>query len=553
MNSRRFTMKKLILSAFCALFLTSVAKAMTPTYTQSLVDDPALAVDTNYSLDLNAQQVDYLSFQAVYSSAQVAGQTFTDGRVSTGSIRVASITGLSPAAASNTVTIAATSALAPAKATNHVTVVSTQGLSGAILTVNGIRLIAGRDWFVTTATGTAESIKSLLTEVTGLNASRASTVVYATATTFGLIGNSYTMNSSTPTALTVASANFTGGKENGLTNAVLTINGNAYVNGYLWKSLDPAGVDNSTIAATSIAALINTISGLKASAASSVVFATATVAGSAGNSFTMASSTPSAMTVGNATFTGGLSSATIRINGVTLTAGVNWTVGASTQLTASSIATAINANSSLNSVIVSTFASNIVYATSTLPGSAYNYSIVTNPSDKLVAGSAFTGGSEPSYSSGTAIITIPNHGFTLGLPVLYTSSTISITNLTNQTTYYAVPRSVNTISLATSKANAQNGTYITLGSIATNASHTFTLTPLAITGSPSFKWQISNDGSNWTDSTVSSVTFGSPYTATTTFWDFGLVTMHYIRLKVTAPTTGGLDINVIGNGKSSNP
>ena len=47
------------------------------------------------------------------------------------------------------------------------------------------------------------------------------------------------------------------------------------------------------------------------------------------------------------------------------------------------------------------------------------------------------------------------------------------------------------------------------------------MAPLTIAGTPSFKWQSSNDGTNFADLSVSSVTFGSPYTAASTQWDFG--------------------------------
>lgn len=534
-----------------SLLLATSAKALSPVYTGDLIN-AAVCADSTTAVDLNSYQVGYLSFQTIASSGIYSASTFTDGRASTGSITVASNTDFTIRAATNAITIAATSALAPSKASNTITIASNTALTGAVLTVNGTQLIEGRDWTKqSTATGTAANLKNLLDTFPGMDASTASSVVYTTAAVAGVGGNSFTMTSSTPAALTVLTANFTGGRENGLTSAVLTVNGVAYRNGYLWTSLDANGIDNSTMTATSIASMLNHITGLSAQAISSVVTATATTAGTAGNSFSFASSTPTAMTVASANFTGGRATTTVTINGTVLTNGVAWTTGSTSSATAKSISDAIAASSALNTIITSTWnASAVVTATASVSGTVGNYAWSTNNSGSLtLTNSSLYGGSNASWVVNTPTITITGHGYPLGLGVLYSTGTIAITGLTNQTTYYVIPLDANSIKLASSRANALLGTAISLASLTANGQHTFTLTPNTLTGSPSWKWQESNDNSNWNDVSVSSVTFASPYTTTATFWDFGQINPRYLRLNFAAPTTGCVNLRAKGNGK----
>jgi hypothetical protein len=147
----------------------------------------------------------------------------------------------------------------------------------------------------------------------------------------------------------------------------------------------------------------------------------------------------------------------------------------------------------------------------------------------------------------------------VGFAVLYSSAgAATLGGLTNQTTYFVIPVDYNTIKLASSVTNARAGTAITLTSSSTQTTaNTFTLAPVAISGIPSGKWQVSNDGSLWQDYTttsggvaVSSFTVLS-YTAggASTSWDFGNVGYQFIRLAVIGPTTGGLNLLVTMNGK----
>jgi hypothetical protein len=69
-----------------------------------------------------------------------------------------------------------------------------------------------------------------------------------------------------------------------------------------------------------------------------------------------------------------------------------------------------------------------------------------------------------------------------------------------------------------------------------------------LSGTPSFKWEGSNDDSNWYDltSTISSVTYSS---ADNTLWDIGEVDYRYLRINYTGPTRGGLSLQVYMSGK----
>lgn len=278
----------------------------------------------------------------------------------------------------------------------------------------------------------------------------------------------------------------------------------------------------------------------------------------------------SSMQVGAATFSGGVDNAILAINNVTLIQGRDWNVGASTAATANAIAAAINSNSSLSSIVVATAPVScvigrcgVVIATTTAVGTSTTYALFSSSHAALTlsgtvttnalgqGSSAMTGGTNSAYSLSTDQITIASHGFTKALPVLYSTDTVTIGGLTNQTTYYVVVVDANTIGLSSTSAVAQTGNYINLTSSSTGTTaHTFTLAPLSFTGTPSWKWQVSNDNSNWVDMNTSSVTFSSPYTASSYLWNFGNVPFRYMRLNVVGPTTGGMSFVTTGNGVS---
>lgn len=160
------------------------------------------------------------------------------------------------------------------------------------------------------------------------------------------------------------------------------------------------------------------------------------------------------------------------------------------------------------------------------------------------------------FKAGSSVI-IGTNTFTTGLEVLFsTSAAVAKVGLVSGTTYFAGLSTGNSFSLATSQANAIAGTFITLTSSSSSGNYTFS-SP-AISGTPSYKWQVSNDGLTWSDYTqtiagiaVPAVSLGTyNSTGTLTSWDFGYIQYAFVRLNVTGPTTGGINLKVSVNGKS---
>lgn len=328
----------------------------------------------------------------------------------------------------------------------------------------------------------------------------------------------------------------------GLTRAAVVLPGFVFREGLDWKA-------GSTTANTaiSIAAALSKVPYLSVSRVGSVIFTTAP-AGSYYNSTKMQSSTPTALTVNTPFFVGGQDNAVVKINGVSLIQGVDFTAATSNAATATSLKNGINAKAALNTVLSAGVSGALVTSTATKNGTAYNFALVSSsPSALSASGAAMTGGTNAADTLGSATIHIASHGLTKALPVLYSAAGGGVIGgLTNQTTYYAIAVDANNIKLATSKVNAVAGTGIVVTSTSTQlVAHTFTLAPLAITGTPSFKWQVSNDNSSWDDLAVSSVTVSSySNPPATTIWAFGPIGTRYLRLNVVAPTTGGLYLNV---------
>ncbi len=353
----------------------------------------------------------------------------------------------------------------------------------------------------------------------------------------------------TNTALVAASAtnNITVLDNTALTGASLILPGYVLQQGIDWSVMDVA-----SNTAASIRTALLTVPGLKATraAGSSIVYTTAPATGSYYNSWPLVSSTPTALSVATPFYTGGLDNAAVSLNGVVLRQGQQWNAGATGALTATAIASAINSNSLLNKIVSAGAVGSVVTATSTLTGVNAFYLKSSTPTALAPNHPAMTGGTASSYVL-NGQITIPAHGLTLGLPVLYsTGNSIVIGGLTNQTTYYVVPIDANTIGLSSTAVVALTGVYKTFTSSTTQLSaQTATLTPLPIAGVPSFFWQVSNDNSSWNTLAVSSVTMGPTGTAyaippTSTLWSFGYIGTRYLRLNVTAPTAGGISLNV---------
>lgn len=639
---------------------------------KTVVNDSGLTYNNNYDTDINRfagtqGAAAKLAVQVTYSSVTFAAKTFTDGTQSTGSLTVVSTAPLAAVQATNNITVPSTALILGAPATAQITISSFTGNFGsgsvarivvgalsttpASITLNGnqtITIVNGGDFTGTaTATGTATSLAAginVWTSVTGIRAAvevNVSTVVvatatvngtygqrysigsstpflistaafaggvsnafitingnvltnqtqwtaqttasgtasniataintyltsslvaattgwttiYTTATTRGTAGNSYTLTSSTPTVITTTT--FTGGLDRILQNDVITINGVPYLNGTSWTDAS----NTSTGTAATIATLLKNAGGIAATTngVSSVIYATATAAGTAGNSLTLAAS--AGLTVASANFIGGQSSATITINGVVLRYGTDWTFGASTttSTTASSIATAINANVILAPLITAQATGAVIVSTSDFVGLSTNFTTVSSTQSALsFANATMTGGTDAGYSITTDRITIPGHGFTKALPVLLSTGGATIGPLANQTTYYVVVIDSNTIGVSSTSAVAQVGNYIDLTSSSTQTTaHTLTLTPgTFIQGLTAAKWQVSNDGTNWADFSVtsaniavSSQTFAAVFPSSTVVQDFGIIDYGYLRYNVVGPTQGAVNLKVIMNAK----
>lgn len=146
------------------------------------------------------------------------------------------------------------------------------------------------------------------------------------------------------------------------------------------------------------------------------------------------------------------------------------------------------------------------------------------------------------------IYKIANGAF-LGMAVLYTpGSGKTITGLTAETTYYAIPRDANTFKLAASTTLAAAGTAIDLTAVTASGSYTFKPLALITRSQIGFQWQASNDGTNYQDlttATFSSVTYSA---AGGTLWTLTPYAYHYLRLRFLGPSAGGIDLTATLHG-----
>ena len=268
----------------------------------------------------------------------------------------------------------------------------------------------------------------------------------------------------------------------------------------------------------------------------------------------------------------GIVGETICINQTCLIDGTNWThspLGQSSG-TALSIANAINANTTLNQIVVATVPAggSVIYTTATVVGQ--NFSVYASTTAlRWAPSTAMVGGTNSGYTINGTVISAANswapNGQTpmVALPVVYTQGASAITGLTNQTTYYVIPINSTAFSLATTSTgavvgynalpNTSGATFIPLASSQTKTTaDSYTLRTTAFAGTPSGFWQVSNDGTNW-------ATYPSSGTVTLTgsgqsslAGDFGAINFAWIRFNLNTPPTGGaLQFAIEPNGKNS--
>ena len=469
-----------------------------------------------------------------------------------------------------TATVNGSAGLAYAVTPSSIPLISTTAFSGgtanAYINANGNILTNGNQWTAqSTASGTALAIANAINLYAGTQLTAATTgwtTIYATADVNGIIGNSFTWQGSNVVA--ISTTVWTGGLNPALLNAWINFNGDLQYNGDAWNDQS----QTSTGTAISIANWLNSEKVIVATAPlnSSVVYATATTAGIAGNSYTLTVSTTN-LVVPSGTFLNGQSNAVITINGVPLTAGVSFSTGAATTNTATSLAAAIN-NVTATAGVVANAAGSIVTTTSTAVGVAANYALTSSTQAALTwspgnmvttAGASkgtMTGGTNAGTTIGSAVIVSTNN-FTKAYPVLYSSGT-PLSPLVTGTTYYIIPISTNAFQLATTSTGAVAGAGIVITSSSSQTTaHTFNVTPLAPAGlTASALWQVSNDAFNWVPLTisgsgvaVSSNTFTPVYPSTTTIQDWGSLDYQYLRYNITTSTTAAVNLKVIINSK----
>lgn len=117
-------------------------------------------------------------------------------------------------------------------------------------------------------------------------------------------------------------------------------------------------------------------------------------------------------------------------------------------------------------------------------------------------------------SVATDVITITSHGFKNGVKVAATSSGTLPAGL-SATNYFVIYLTTDTISLASSLANAEAGTAVNITAAAGGGTHT--LTPATSSGNV-LKLQESNDNSNWSDVSGATVTIAT--TAGNAVWSY---------------------------------
>lgn len=158
------------------------------------------------------------------------------------------------------------------------------------------------------------------------------------------------------------------------------------------------------------------------------------------------------------------------------------------------------------------------------------YSDATPGAATFVAANVKTNVQSPASS-----ITVTAHGFVTGLKAPLTGTNLP-TGL-SATNYWIIVIDANTVSLATSYANAVAGTKVAITGAGTTADAA--LTP-SVLGSAVFKLQASNDNSNWVDLTSMTVTISA---AGISLFRLGSIDYAYLRCNLAAVSAGALTIN----------
>ena len=325
----------------------------------------------------------------------------------------------------------------------------------------------------------------------------------------------------------------------------ITINGRRYTEGVEWSRV----VGVATMTAKGLRDVINAHWEYDANVASNVITVWALSSGTAANSWTISSSSPTALTA--TAWSGGQEYGFISINGTKLTEGTDFVAATSSHVTTNAIAAAINANATLAALVSVSSSVNGVnlgfMRLNTLVAGAAEYPVtVSNTSHLTPNKNKLDDGAPTDVSLSGDSITEASHGFATGMGVVYsTGSNLTVGGLSHAATYYVIRVDDNTYKLASSANNADAGTAIDLTS-AGNA--TFTLIPQAFASAASdgIKWLGSNDGTSYYDLSTTTVPYTADGGAVTSFADFPY---KYLRLSFTKPTTGALNVKAVFNGR----
>lgn len=340
------------------------------------------------------------------------------------------------------------------------------------------------------------------------------------------------------------------GHEAGADGATITFRGRAFVEGTDW-TYDSV---TSTNTMESLKTALDARADIIATRTDNVITITAAYGvGTYANAWSILTSTAAALSLSGATMTDSVPYGAFSINGVTLTEGTEWNAETSSATTAGNIAAAINANSSLSSIVsASTTSVGVVTVISKLSGNYYYPISVSNTSYLTPSKLAVTGGSASDISVSGDSFTEASHGFSTGLALLYTTvSGTAPTGLTDQTTYYAIPVNANSFQLSDTSTGAVAGLAINITAVTGGGS--FTFAPIAFSaGSAGYYWSGSNDGTTYVDLsgtsiggvTVSSMTYSVDGDANV-LYNFTDYPYRYIKINYTGPTYGGIDLDGI--------
>lgn len=172
-----------------------------------------------------------------------------------------------------------------------------------------------------------------------------------------------------------------------LEGKIVTVNGQDYIEGVHWDA-----ITSNDATATNLATAINGAEAVGASATTDTVTVTATTGGTAGNAIALAQDAGTDIVLSGALLTGGQEHAEITVDAVTYVQGTDFTAETSNDVTATNLASAIDAGSQGASATT-----NVVTVTATAGGSAGNaidMSQVATAGGATLSGALLTGGQD---------------------------------------------------------------------------------------------------------------------------------------------------------------